>query len=472
MHIHFPDGRHHLHTLMHAKPSTRRRTGVRPRLAFALLFLVGAGCLGLDQGPPTQSPGQPSSELEDESWPMLRGGPAHLGARSMPSEGVVQAEWAHLTPAEVLGETVSLSVWKDKLLVRVELGTQGGHEGAVLALDLSTGQLVWEERGIHSGETGAGLKRREAIVDSGILLETKDAPPGEDPSLDPRYRFVALDAQTGSEAWSFPLPAVMVESRSPLGDGYNNYSVNLRSYTPAVRDGLVYFGTSGPIGYALDQASGQVVWDNRISRDDGNQTNQPAVVAGDFVYLAGGAVDARLFKLHRETGKIAWEFHRWQGSSFLPPAIQDGTVYVVSNSLYQQLQAVDSSGNFLWGYHVPGVIPHSPVVGSGKVYVYGWDNAVHALDATTGELKWRFVTGNATNCGERSFCTRDSPAPALLDDVLFVAGLDGMVYGLDAKDGAVVWSHALPGSTWTSPVVVGDFVYVGADETVHAIRWR
>jgi len=108
-----------------------------------------------------------------------------------------------------------------------------------------------------------------------------------------------------------------------------------------------------------------------------------------------------------------------------------------------------------------------PVAASGLVYfASSADDTVRALNATTGELVWRFTAG-----GPIRF------APALAEGKAYVASDDGWLYCLDANTGKPVWRfHGAPRddeiigngrmiSRWpcrTGPVVVGEVVYCTA----------
>lgn len=76
------------------------------------------------------------------------------------------------------------------------------------------------------------------------------------------------------------------------------------------------------------------------------------------------------------------------------------------------------------------------IVGDLVIFGSSADDQVYALDATTGQMRWRFFT--------------DGPirfAPAAWQDRVFVASDDGFLYALALTDGKVLWKHrAGPGS--------------------------
>ncbi|MFC1452834.1 PQQ-binding-like beta-propeller repeat protein [Verrucomicrobiota bacterium] len=70
-----------------------------------------------------------------------------------------------------------------------------------------------------------------------------------------------------------------------------------------------------------------------------------------------------------------------------------------------------------------------PVVAGGRVYFgSSSDDTVRALDLSTGEAAWIFVTGGPVRF-----------APALAGGKLYVASDDGWLYALDPEDGGLLW---------------------------------
>ena len=74
--------------------------------------------------------------------------------------------------------------------------------------------------------------------------------------------------------------------------------------------------------------------------------------------------------------------------------------------------------NLLWRFHTDGSVS-SPAVAEGLVYIGSYDTHVYALDAATGEERWRFKTGYV----------HDS-SPAVVDGVVYIGGWDGYVYAI------------------------------------------
>ncbi len=124
-----------------------------------------------------------------------------------------------------------------------------------------------------------------------------------------------------------------------------------------------------------------------------------------------------------------------------------------------------------------GLSASSPVVRGGTVAVA--DSArVHALDVTTGTLRWRSPSISPTTRDTIYEYEANTATPTIgSDGGVYVGTTDGVV-ALDGTDGRVSWrAEGLAGAG--SPTVVGDTVYAAGEETLVALatsdgreRWR
>jgi outer membrane protein assembly factor BamB len=69
-----------------------------------------------------------------------------------------------------------------------------------------------------------------------------------------------------------------------------------------------------------------------------------------------------------------------------------------------------------------------PSAGAGRVFVGSSNHSVYGLDATTGEVRWRYRTGGRVNI-----------TPTYWRGRVYAGNQDGWVYCLRASDGALVW---------------------------------
>ena len=137
--------------------------------------------------------------------------------------------------------------------------------------------------------------------------------------------------------------------------------------TPIVVDGVMYFTSVWSRVYAVDAASGEVLWqfDPKVPGEWGRRLCCDVVNRGVAVYRGRvyvGTLDGRLVAIDAGTGKMVWEV----------------------NTLVDRERFYSITG--------------APRVAKGKVFIgnggaeFGVRGYVSAYDADSGELEWRFFT--------------------------------------------------------------------------------
>ena len=144
---------------------------------------------------------------------------------------------------------------------------------------------------------------------------------------------------------------------------------------------------------------------------------------------------------------------------FSSPAVAGSTLFIGSDDGF--LYALDAdSGELRWRFEAGREIFSSPSVADGTVFVGAHTGFVYTLDADTGALTWQ------TQIGGPVFSS-----PALLTDQLLIGSGDEHLYALAREDGAVQWRAQVGERVWTSPAVVGSRVYFGShDGAIYALQ--
>ncbi|HEY7640233.1 MAG TPA: PQQ-binding-like beta-propeller repeat protein [Steroidobacteraceae bacterium] len=151
----------------------------------------------------------------------------------------------------------------------------GSWDGNFYAIDADTGQQRWvfnggQDDSIHNQ---VGFQSSAAVVDGTVYVGCRDA------------HVYALDAATGRKRWDYPTSKSWVNG------------------TPAVRDGLVYVGTSDSSRFmALDARTGRL----RFNFDAKGYVFSSAALAGALAYF--GSHNGRLYAVDVKTGALAWTF--------------------------------------------------------------------------------------------------------------------------------------------------------------------
>ena len=218
-------------------------------------------------------------------------------------------------------------------------------------------------------------------------------------------------------------------------------------------DGAIFFGGDDGNIYAVDAADGHQLWKRRT----GGPVAATPAVAGAMLYV--GSYDGKFYALDTRTGAPQWKFATEGERRFEAKGL---------HGMQPRNQTIaDPFDTFL----------SSPVLGGGSVYFGSGDGNVYALDAQSGDLKWKFQTGDVVHA-----------SPAYADGIVFFGSWDSYFYAVDARTGVEKWrfhggedavTHNQVGFQ-SSPAVVNGVVYVGCrDSNLYAIdaatgleKWR
>jgi len=184
---------------------------------------------------------------------------------------------------------------------------------------------------------------------------------------------------------------------------------------------------------------GQLQW---TFTTGGSIKSSPAVVDG-IVYF--GSNDGKIYAVNADTGAEIWHV---QTESFVQssPAVVDGVVYAGSND--GRLFAINAkTGERIWTFRTPYTITASPAVAGGMVFFGADDSKIYALDALTGAERWEFTMGG-----------QPGSSLVIVKGILYVGSYDRSLYALNAKDGKFRL-HFDSFAIGTGPAVRGSTVY-------------
>ena len=234
-------------------------------------------------------------------------------------------------------------------------------------------------------------------------------------------------------------------------------------YAPAaVRDGLVYVGTTGGTFDAVRESDGSLVWMFAA----GGPIYGGALVTDDHVFFV--CDNGYLFKLDRRTGKEAWRYDL--GGERAPRILPHPIVDTVEPRI----------GEFDFEMTSP-----KPQLADGVLYVGSGDGSFHAIDAETGKRVWRFeAPENKEPPEEVPWDPKGSNkirTDALVDGPRVVFGSFGhRLRALDRKSGTEIWQKNLQAEISSSPVLVDGKIILGSrggmlyafDPETGKVLWR
>jgi outer membrane protein assembly factor BamB len=308
-----------------------------------------------------------SAPLGAQDVPMFRGNLAHTGDFATKGPTSLEVKWKFATGGYVISSPVVVG----------QAVYIGSTDGQIYALDRATGAKRW------SFPTHARIASTPAVSQGLLYVLSYD---------DTLY---AVDVATGQAKWRFGTEgehrytATHLHGTLPrheaMPDPYDTYLSS-----PAVANGIVYFGSGDSHVYALDAASGALRW----KRKTGDVVHSSPAVVNGTVYVGGW--DTFFYALDARTGNVKWRFktgndtveHNQIG---IPssPAVVDGVVYFGCRDSH--VYAVDAAtGKEKWRRRNGGAwIISSPAVAGGRVYYTTADRtSLVELDAATGDSLW------------------------------------------------------------------------------------
>ncbi|MGH1341151.1 MAG: PQQ-binding-like beta-propeller repeat protein [Nannocystales bacterium] len=332
----------------------------------------------------------------------------------------------------------------------------GSREGTLLALDMLTGEFLWELSlggAVASSPILVDLPRdSEAEAEAGTAAADPNAPKdlllvgtdnGDEIAVDLRTRkelwrystdgkvrrkpvvaegvaYIAnsreqvfgLDLRTGAWRWQY---------EQPLQPGFTVSGYAGLTYQPSSDGGRLYTGFGNGKVVALDAGSGEALWLASVAPPEGGDfadcDSTPLLdESSGRLFVAGQQTG--VYALDAEDGSQRWRFDVRAAGDLAWVAGSD----LVGSSSLEGVFSLDRSGQLLWRTQVdPGVLS-SPLVIDDTVYVAHNESGLLALDRATGELLARLDPGSGI-----------SSVP-VFDSVLqrvYATSNRGVLYGLE-----------------------------------------
>ena len=291
--------------------------------------------------------------------------------------------------------------------------------------------------------------------------------------------------------------------------------------SPAVSEGVLVFGSANYNIYGLNATTGKELW--HITT---NQAVMGAATIHDGVAYIGGG-DGRMFAIDIHTGKIKWTFDQLKNYVLTRPLIYRDKLYFGCWDTYlYALNLADGSLAWKWnnGKTNPKLSPASvwPVAADGKIFITAPDRYFTCLDAETGATIWRIkeykvretvgisedgktvyskcmwdtivalpttTTQPYSTSTQREVSLPPSPRwvthadfgyehnpamPLEKDGTLWVSTKNGLLLGIDANTGKVLFRHKIGNSILNTPLPLSgtDCIFTSSEGTITYIRTK
>ncbi|XP_042602054.1 beta-alanine-activating enzyme isoform X1 [Cyprinus carpio] len=316
----------------------------------------------------------------------------------------------------------------------------GSHSHRLQALDLTSGEVIWERILGDRLESSAAISKCGSLVAVGCY--------------DRQIYF--LDASCGDTVWTFETGDVV--KSSPTVDP---------------KTGLMFTGSHDGFVYALDPLAKTCIWQHYCG--GGAVFSSPCIHSSPR-QLYCSTLGGNLHCLDPDSGKLLWTYPS-SVPFFSSPRCSDSSVFI--GSVNGQIIGISHTGDTLWEFSTNGPIFSSPCISSltfwtnqqvsttpnrststlsnHTVTCGSHDGHVYCINGDNGSLLWQFQTTGKVFSTPFVF----DGDPWGLRTLVAVCSTDGKVWILDAETGTLKATLSLPGELFSSPVVWGHKIVVG-----------
>jgi outer membrane protein assembly factor BamB len=224
----------------------------------------------------------------------------------------------------------------------------GSLDNYLYALDANNGDIVWKTK------TGGPIESSPAVADGAVFFTSQE------PDQAVLYK---LDANTGRVMWTQSIPYV-----------YQFQGGTEMLATPSVAAGMVFTSANMRTYYAINEATGDVIW---------TFTNPDAC---EFILSSPIYVDGQLYVidkfnlacLNASSGDVIWSYFTGDELT-VSPSYADGKVYMVTSQRHIYVLDTKNNGSKISSYFTPSSSWSSPTIANGRVYLGCNDWNVYCL---------------------------------------------------------------------------------------------
>jgi outer membrane protein assembly factor BamB len=329
-----------------------------------------------------------ATAVAEDQWTSFRNGPRQLGIAAAPLPDKLELLWEFPTPDGVTG-TAAIAGG------RVYVGTIGGK---LLCLDLRSGDLQWEYQSLQTDDPKAFLPGFQTPV---TITRELVLAGDEDGTLHTVYR------ESGQSAWTYPTDGEVVGGATVIDDRVIFGSHAMRLFNLNLADGTLNweFDTQGPVNGSQAVGDGHTFvtgCDQPVLRvvdvTSGTETTTvdleglliatPALKDGVLYF---GTSDGIVFAINWKQKTVDWKYGDLQRPFEIhsSPAVTDELVIIGSGD--KRLHAIHrETGEAVWTFPTRAAIDGSPVVAGNRVYVGSRDKTLYAVRLGDGEEVWKF----------------------------------------------------------------------------------
>lgn len=378
------------------------------RVAF-VFSILGIALLGLCQSvsfAQAQAEAEKSAAANQKAvdWPTFRGDPSSTGVARSSLPEKLEILWERQIPKNSFTSTPCVVELNGRKVAVLASGN-----GPVIALDLQTGEPIWQFEGPIGFIGSVSFKDGKFYVG------------------DVEGKLYCLDA-AGKEVWKFTAEASIDSSPNFFGD-------------------KVLITSQDSYFYCLKADSGELVW--KLAA--GDQLRSTPTVAGDRAFVAG--CDGFLHIINLADGSEAGSVEITSPTGCTPAALGDAIYFGTEQSGFFAVNWRESK--LLWNHNkedAPISIRGNAAVVDGHVLIGTTQRQLMSLNPTDGKVQWTArlkanVESSAVVVGQR----------------VFIGANNGVLYEYNWKDGQPLNSYEFNGGLTGSAAVGFERLVIATD---------
>ncbi len=238
---------------------------------------------------------------------------------------------------------------------------------------------------------------------------------------------------------------------NPNGEVWNASSLksNLRGAADVPPAGWVRFygipSSAAPqVNYNPSSSTGDeavVAWEYDMGGN--NFECASGIAGGDAVYMSTNT--GKLYAFDNRSGNLLW--NKVMGEKTTMPSYHEGTIFVGADGI---LYALNTNGDVEWSYDAD--VSSRPVVDDDSVIAGCEDGNVYCLSPDNGKEIW-------------SVELKSESYPSNIANKRVYVASGNNCYGIDARDGKILWTFETDGAITSSPLAYGKTIYFGSWDT-------
>ncbi|MDQ5845542.1 MAG: PQQ-like beta-propeller repeat protein [Acidobacteriota bacterium] len=244
----------------------------------------------------------------------------------------------------------------------------------------------------------------------------------------------------------------------------------------------MFIGSCAGNFYAINKTTGQVQWSYDIRKDGKQQSFHGDPLVTNDVILIGTDRSCdpegvgHVYAFERDSGKVRWKYR----STSVPTDIVQLNSNVYFGSFQDQWSSVDlHTGGLNWSFSTGALnkdcdLPKGPVTDGNSLFIAGLDGVIYSLDALSGRVSWK-----------RKLVAAPSTALFLRDKSLYIGTNNQRIYRLNADTGAVMSELAVEARPVRRLAFANDSLFmflenaservgyiVSVDSKLAGVRWK